>query len=29
MTKQDELVKKFREIKRMGWIETKRHGDQC
>lgn len=29
MNKQEELTQKFYEIKRKGWIETKRHGDQC
>lgn len=23
------LIEKFKEIKRKGWLETKRHGDQC
>lgn len=29
MDKQEELVKKFYEIKQRGWIVTHRHGDQC
>ena len=29
MNAKEELVIKFQEIKERGWIETKRHGDQC
>lgn len=29
MDKEQELVNLFKEIKERGWIETKRHGDQC
>ena len=29
MTPQAELIEKFQKIKAQGWIETKRHGDQC
>ena len=28
-TKEQELVSNFKVIKSKGWIETKRHGDQC
>lgn len=27
--KEQELIAKFKEFKSKGWIETKRHGDQC
>lgn len=29
MDSEQELIFKFNEIKKKGWIETKRHGDQC
>lgn len=29
MTSEEELILMFNDIKNMGWIETKRHGDQC
>lgn len=29
MTNKEELIAHFERVKEMGWIETKRHGDQC
>lgn len=29
MTAEEQLIVKFNEIRDLGWIETKRHGDQC